>query len=350
MNVYWRIVVVAAVASVAFAAGRRSAGSGAGTVAVETSGDSSGPRRGARETGTIADRHGPSEPSAVPSPTKPDVRAGVSAPDSGEPGPSPEGHGTDPAHSAHDESDGDPGAREEFPEIEDGETGDNAPHQNEDRNLPGTDAEKIAALQSLAGFRRSQSANGQAPIPDELKAYLENARLSDADMETAEAGDTGPGTEGDPPNDGSDGAGEGGEDDGFRDTVNLLTQALQDRSPDVRDAAFEAVLDLPDEERNLLSLQILGNDDDFLKSELVKSASSAKDEFSVSVLMQALDDGGEGVSGIAAKRLEELFGRTFETTADAMDWWEANRNNYEFPGSDMEPLDSGAMDGWESNR
>lgn len=173
--------------------------------------------------------------------------------------------------------------------------------------LKGTDEEKISTIRRLSARsrRRASEAGGSASAP----------------RAAAEAG--------------ADDVVEG---DDFRNDVNTMTAALDDDSPDVRDAAFEALLELPDAEREVLSLQIIGGDDPVLKDQLLDTAAAGTDEFSVTLLMQALDDEDAAVRGKAAGRLRTFFSVDFPSTEAAMEWWESQSHRFTFGENGPEPL------------
>ena len=194
----------------------------------------------------------------------------------------------------------------------------------ESRTLPGTDAQKIAALEALAQFRSSQAEAGTAkPLPAALEGYW-----GGNDEEDAADDDS-------PEEDQEDGVDPEGDD--FRNTVNMMTLALEDTSPNVRDAAFETMFQLPEAERSVLSLQVLGGDDVVLKDQLLETAGHATDEFSVTLLMQALDDEDAEIREKASSRLSALFSETFASADEALSWWEENHETFIFSKNGVIP-------------
>ena len=103
---------------------------------------------------------------------------------------------------------------------------------------------------------------------------------------------------------------------------------------------------IPEAERSVLSLQILGGEDDALKEGLLEIAGNATDEFSLTLLMQALDDENGTIKDKAATRLGELLSETFSTSDEALEWWEENHENYEFTDQGVVPL---SVDGDPAN-
>ena len=205
----------------------------------------------------------------------------------------------------------------------------------EEKVFSGSVAQKVSALVSLVDYRTSQTAPGKTKtIPPALAPYWGNDTENGDGDESSEEQEEGWENDVDP---------EGEE---FRNTVNLLTLALEDTSSDVRDAAFDAMFKIPEAERSVLSLQILGGEDDALKEGLLEIAGNATDEFSLTLLMQALDDENGTIKDKAATRLGELLSETFSTSDEALEWWEENHENYEFTDQGVVPL---SVDGDPAN-
>ena len=185
-------------------------------------------------------------------------------------------------------------------------------------SLTGTSETKIGAMKALSRFR---SGNGTAAVPPELSGLW---------GETGDAGAGGADNGADDGEDPEDDSAEDPEDETFRKTVNLVTAALDDGDPSVREAAFETMTTLPDPEWQVLSLQIMSGDDDALKTRLIDFAKEGRDAFAVTLLMQGLDSDSPGIRAAAGDGLSSLFGLEFESTDAALDWWEENSSNYEF--------------------
>lgn len=111
--------------------------------------------------------------------------------------------------------------------------------------------------------------------------------------------------------------------------INIMTAALEDEDAIIRDAAFSALLDMPREAYELLSQLLLTEDDEVLKLQLIEHIETKNDDFSVMLLMQALDDEAISVQEKASHRLSAMFNLDFSSSQAAYDWWEQNHPLYE---------------------
>lgn len=278
-----------------------------------------GPAHPAERTATAADR--PKAGPAVPSPSE---APAVLPPPLAENEPPLDESGILPLED--DEPDEDDEDDEEDEDDEDeGDSGDATAISKTGGNRPvpgvsltGTSETKIGAMKALSRFR---SGNGTAAVPPELSGLW---------GETGDAGAGGADNGADDGEDPEDDSAEDPEDETFRKTVNLVTAALDDGDPSVREAAFETMTTLPDPEWQVLSLQIMSGDDDALKTRLIDFAKEGRDAFAVTLLMQGLDSDSPGIRAAAGDGLSSLFGLEFESTDAALDWWEENSSNYEF--------------------
>jgi len=102
----------------------------------------------------------------------------------------------------------------------------------------------------------------------------------------------------------------------------MMTLGLQDESSSVRDAAYETLLALPQEERSALALQLMGNDDVALKERLLSSCAGDDSEFARSVNFHGLDAQEPSVRTLADANVKSLVGRSFATSDEAFAWYE----------------------------
>ena len=107
-----------------------------------------------------------------------------------------------------------------------------------------------------------------------------------------------------------------------RATVVMMTTGLADADPAVRDAAYETLVGLPDEERAQLSLQLMGNDDAALKLALLAETAQTDDEQSLTLNFHGLDADEPEIRQLAAENLQAKTGQTFESSEQAFDWYE----------------------------
>lgn len=111
--------------------------------------------------------------------------------------------------------------------------------------------------------------------------------------------------------------------------MNVMTTCLTDTDASVRSAALETALSLPAEERDALSLQILGNDDVSLKLSLLSTSSDPKLESNVMLNFHGLDSEDQTVRQLASDNLVSMLGTTFKTSEEAFEWWEASGQSLE---------------------
>lgn len=191
--------------------------------------------------------------------------------------------------------------------------------------LHGTPEEKKALLKALVEFRKtldSANASDTVELPASLEAYWpDNGVADDADNP---------------------------EDDTFINTMRIMTAALEDEDVGVRDAAFDAMFDLPAQMSDILAMQIVTGDDDAMKDALLKAAAQGSTESSVAFLMHALDADNDAIKGKATEALKAIFSETFKSSDEAFEWWESHSSLYVFgdngislaPASDGEAKDN----------
>lgn len=169
-------------------------------------------------------------------------------------------------------------------------------------------AVRADALTALGVFRRmdGEAAGGMKP---------ENAAGDECVDESSSGDETG-----------GDGAvaieEESPEDFRSRVTVVMMTTGLADAAPVVRDAAYETLVGLPDEERAQLLLQLLGNDDAVLKQTLLAETAQTDDEQALTLNFHGLDAAEPEIRQLAADNIKEKTGQTFESSEQAFDWYE----------------------------
>lgn len=111
-----------------------------------------------------------------------------------------------------------------------------------------------------------------------------------------------------------------------RTVFAVMTSGLKDEDPSVRAVAFETLMTLPEEERSMLSLQVLGNDDGALKERLIRSLAEDGGESALKVCFHGLDADELAVRELARQTVLELTGHAFATSEDAVSWYESERN------------------------
>ena len=102
----------------------------------------------------------------------------------------------------------------------------------------------------------------------------------------------------------------------------VMTAALKDEDEDVRNAAFAALNALPDEERDMLSLQIMGNDDAVLKEALLRSSRTSSRRPPLALNIHGLESDDPAIVQLASENLLAATGRTFENAEQAYEWLE----------------------------
>lgn len=135
-----------------------------------------------------------------------------------------------------------------------------------------------------------------------------------------------------------------------RVTVVMMTTGLADAEPVVRDAAYETLVGLPDEERAQLSLQLLGNDDAALKQTLLAETAQTDDEQALTLNFHGLDATEPEIRQLAADNIKEKTGQTFESSEQAFDWYEKHLSEEagsaeETGAGDPEPAEDQTFEG-----
>lgn len=130
-----------------------------------------------------------------------------------------------------------------------------------------------------------------------------------------------------------------------RVTVVMMTTGLADAEPVVRDAAYETLVGLPDEERAQLSLQLLGNDDAALKQALLAETAQTDDEQSLTLNFHGLDAEEPEIRQLAADNIREKTGQTFESSEQAFAWYEQQLTGEDGAADEAVAEDQGAAEG-----
>lgn len=102
--------------------------------------------------------------------------------------------------------------------------------------------------------------------------------------------------------------------------VETVSSGLQDTDPEVRDAAFETMFSVPDEERGVLAAQILSGDNQPLKEKLLSAIKGSDDPTDIKINLQAMSGDDQGMRQSASDNIEKISGQRFETAEDAAQW------------------------------
>jgi len=109
--------------------------------------------------------------------------------------------------------------------------------------------------------------------------------------------------------------------------MQIMTSCLSDSDDAVRLTALGTMLTLPSEERDALSLQVLGNEDASLKLTLLSESNDPQLESDITLNFHGLDSDDERVKQLASDNLTSMIGMTFESSDAAFEWWEANNQS-----------------------
>lgn len=113
----------------------------------------------------------------------------------------------------------------------------------------------------------------------------------------------------------------------YRLTVNLVEAGLNDEKTEVRDTACAVLTTLPREERDALSIQLMGGSDNVLKAALLEKSVKQSDKSALMLNFHALDDDNAEIRDVANKNIKTMTGKTFESSAEAFMWLEAESRN-----------------------
>jgi hypothetical protein len=107
------------------------------------------------------------------------------------------------------------------------------------------------------------------------------------------------------------------------DIVSAVGEGLVDSDASVKQAAFVAMQALDEEERGVLSQQILGGDDSALKQQLLADAATGGTESDLKVSIAGLENGDETVRKMAEANVKAATGQDLITQDAAAAWLEA---------------------------
>ena len=114
----------------------------------------------------------------------------------------------------------------------------------------------------------------------------------------------------------------------IHDVVAAVGIGLSDPSESVRQAAYETVRVLNNEEQGVLTAQILSGDDAALKRQLVADISGSANERDIMMSIGALDNSDAETARAAADNLKNVLGQKFSTQDEALAWWERNHETF----------------------
>ena len=114
----------------------------------------------------------------------------------------------------------------------------------------------------------------------------------------------------------------------IHDVVAAVGIGLSDPSESVRQAAYETVRVLNNEEQGVLTAQILSGDDAALKRQLVADTSGSANERDIMMSIGALDNSDAETARAAADNLKNVLGQKFSTQDEALAWWEKNHETF----------------------
>ena len=111
------------------------------------------------------------------------------------------------------------------------------------------------------------------------------------------------------------------------DIVSAVGEGLEDEAASVRQAAYEAMRKLGEEESGVLSQQLLSGEDSVLKKQLLSDAANASSEGAPSeqdlkTLIAGLENSDPAVHQQAVEYLKAVSGENLTTQAAAFDWLE----------------------------
>ena len=105
--------------------------------------------------------------------------------------------------------------------------------------------------------------------------------------------------------------------------VNAVGEGLKDADATVKEAAFEAMRSLAEEESGILSQQLLCGDDSVLKQKLLEDVAGSTAEQDLKISIAALENADAKVREMAEANVKEASGKEMKTQEEAMSWMEA---------------------------
>ena len=109
--------------------------------------------------------------------------------------------------------------------------------------------------------------------------------------------------------------------------VDSVATGLEGADADVRTAALETALTLPEEASGVLASQILSGDDAALKQSLLAKVGGSADPGHLRIDLQAMSGEDDSARRQAADNLEQALGRRFSSAEEAAAWIDGNLAN-----------------------
>ena len=107
------------------------------------------------------------------------------------------------------------------------------------------------------------------------------------------------------------------------DIVCAVGDGLEDNNSSVRQAAFETMMSLDDEERGALSQQVLSGENVELKRRLLSEISGSEDKQDLMLSMSALENEDPSVRSLAEANVKAATGQDLKTQDEALEWMES---------------------------
>ena len=104
--------------------------------------------------------------------------------------------------------------------------------------------------------------------------------------------------------------------------VNAVGEGLTDEDETVRQAAFETMRSLADEESGILSQQLLCGDDSSLKQKLLEDVAGSSLDQDLKISIAALENTDDRVRQMAEANMKAASGKDLTTQEEAMAWME----------------------------
>lgn len=119
------------------------------------------------------------------------------------------------------------------------------------------------------------------------------------------------------------------------DIISAVGEGLQDDESSVRQAAYETMRALDDEESSVLAQQLLCGDDAALKRQLLSDVAGSSAEQDIKTSIAGLENSDPAVHQQAMANLKAVSGQDLATQEAAFDWLEKNveANTANAPGS-----------------
>lgn len=105
--------------------------------------------------------------------------------------------------------------------------------------------------------------------------------------------------------------------------VNAVGEGLRDADATVKEAAFEAMRSLAEEESGILSQQLLCGDDSAMKQKLLEDVAGSTAEQDLKISIAALENADAKVREMAEANVKAATGKEMKTQEEAMSWLES---------------------------